>query len=311
MSGFFDGTAFPEASAGNAFSGNRLVRNSEHLGAGDLADAWRHPKARIHLFHNGDPVLRSGGTGSVAAFTLQEAAVLNYDAAAGIYLGDRDGMPFLAATIASPDPLPAPYGTLDMRSMVISGSVAAEDVASIAHGWSLLSWHANNRFCAHCGEVCKITQAGYRRSCTACGREHFPRLDPVSIMLVVDGGKCLLGRQPRFQPGMYSCLAGFIEPGETLEDAVRREIMEEAGIEISAVRYHSTQPWPFPHTLMIGCFARADSTAITMDAAELEDCRWFGREEIGAMLNGSGDLKTPPPMAIAHQLIRTFYEFSS
>lgn len=310
MSGFFDGTAFPEASAGNAFAANRLVRNSEHLDAEDLARAWRNPQALIHLFHNGDPVLRTDAAGAVAAFSLQQAAELKFDAAAGIYLGDRDGVPYLAATIASSDALPASFATLDMRSLVITGSVAAEDVASIAHGWSLLSWHANNRFCAHCGEACEKTQAGYRRKCPACEREHFPRLDPVSIMLVVDGTNCLLGRQPRFQPGMYSCLAGFIEPGETLENAVRREVMEEAAIEISAVRYHSTQPWPFPHTLMIGCFAKAESTDITMDAAELEDCRWFSRTEVGAMLTGSGELKTPPPMAIAHQLIRAYYDLS-
>jgi NAD+ diphosphatase len=130
-------------------------------------------------------------------------------------------------------------------------------------------------------------------------------------MLVVDGDRCLMGRQPHFQPGMYSCLAGFIEPGETLEGAVRREVLEEAGIRISAVRYHSSQPWPFPHTLMIGCFAKAESTAINMDETELEDCRWFSRDEVGAMLTREQELKTPPPMAIAHQLIRAFYEISA
>lgn len=310
MSTFFDGTAFPDASAWNAFSGNELERNSERLSTEDLAAAWHNPKARVYLFHDGNPVLKTQGGTNNAALTLQEASDLSCDAPGGVYLGDHDGIPALAANTRAGTQLPEPFTTLDMRSVVISGNLPAYQTAALGHGWSLLSWHRNNSFCCNCGAKSEKTQAGYRRKCLSCEREHFPRLDPVSIMLVVDGDKCLLGRQPHFMDGMYSCLAGFIEPGETMEGAVRREVMEEAGIEISAVRYHSTQPWPFPHTLMIGCFAKAMTTDITMDETELEDCRWFDRAELGAMLTREQELKTPPPMAIAHQLIKAFYDFS-
>ncbi|MEH6726217.1 MAG: NAD(+) diphosphatase [Hyphomicrobiales bacterium] len=313
MSSFFEETVVLKAGANdaserNAFSANQLVRNSEHLSAEDLANAWANPDARLHLYNKGAPVLAYDGDRARALFTLKEAVALGCDSENGIYLGDRDGLPVLAARIAPVDDLPSGFTCLDMRSMVISGDVTPEEVASLGHGWSLLSWHANNQFCANCGQKSQIIQAGYRRKCPTCEREHFPRFDPVSIMLVVDGDRCLMGRQPHFNPGMYSCLAGFIEPGETLEGAVRREVLEEAGIQVSAVRYHSSQPWPFPHTLMIGCFAKAASTTITMDATELEDCRWFSRAEVGAMLTREQELKTPPPMAIAHQLIRTFYD---
>ncbi|MGJ8532049.1 MAG: NAD(+) diphosphatase [Alphaproteobacteria bacterium] len=315
MSSFFKETPFldagvDDASERNAFSANRLVRNSEHLSAHDLAKAWDNPNARLHLYNKGEPVLKYEGNRAHALFTLQEAAALGFEAESGIYLGVRNNVPVLAAKIAPVEELPSGYTSLDIRSMVVSGAVVAEEVATLGHGWSLLSWHANNQFCTNCGQKSEKIQAGYRRKCPACEREHFPRLDPVSIMLVIDGDRCLMGRQPHFQPGMYSCLAGFIEPGETLEGAVRREVLEEAGIQVSAVRYHSTQPWPFPHTLMIGCFAQAASTDITMDVTELEDCRWFGRDEVGQMLTREQELKTPPPMAIAHQLIKMFYDVS-
>ena len=155
-----------------------------------------------------------------------------------------------------------------------------------------------------------MAQGGYRRDCPACNAQYFPRTDPVAIMLAIDGDRCLMGRQARFAPGTYSCLAGFIEPGETIEDAVRREIAEEAGIRIGAVVYHASQPWPFPMTLMIGCFAQATSTEIVPDTDELEDCRWFTREETLAMLAGehADGLATPPRMAIAHTLIRAWAE---
>jgi NAD+ diphosphatase len=154
-------------------------------------------------------------------------------------------------------------------------------------------------------------RGGGGRVCQNCGAEHFPRVDPVVIMLAVQGERCLLGRQPRFAPGMYSALAGFLEPGETIEEAVRRETKEEAGIHIGRVRYHSSQAWPFPSSLMIGCHAEAISTEVVRDAAELEDCRWFERDEVRLMLAGAHPqgLVTPPRMAIAHQLIRGFAEW--
>ena len=142
---------------------------------------------------------------------------------------------------------------------------------------------------------------GYRRDCPNCGAEHFPRTDPVVIMLAIDGERCLLGRQARFAPGMYSCLAGFVEPGETIEDAVRRETAEEAGITVGRVRYHASQPWPFPSSLMIGCHAEALSRDIVRDDAELEACRWFSRAEVRAMLAGRPSGRDQMPAGNRHR----------
>jgi NAD+ diphosphatase len=174
----------------------------------------------------------------------------------------------------------------------------------------MLAWHARHRFCANCGAATQAVCAGWKRDCPACRTEHFPRTDPVVIMLTVDGERCLLGRQSRFVSGVWSCLAGFVEPGESIEEAVRREVREEAGIACGRVRYFASQPWPFPMSLMIGCHAEALSSSIVIDQAELEDARWFTREEVAAMLmrRHAGGLATPPPMAIAHHIIRAWVE---
>ena len=149
-------------------------------------------------------------------------------------------------------------------------------------------------------------EGGYKRVCPSCGAEHFPRTDPVVIMLATHGDKCLLGRQKGWPEGMYSALAGFMEPGETIEEAVARELHEEAGIHVSAVRYYGGQPWPFPASLMIGCLADADSTQISLDDVELEDAKWVARADVQAAFNGAGGVAIPPEMAIAHQLMRAF-----
>jgi NAD+ diphosphatase len=174
----------------------------------------------------------------------------------------------------------------------------------------LLHWHARHRFCANCGEVTQLVQGGWRRDCPVCRAEHFPRTDPVVIMLAVSGDRCLLGRQSRFAPGMWSCLAGFVEPGESIEQAVRRETQEEAGIVCGRISYFASQPWPFPMSLMIGCHAEALSSDITVDRSELEDARWFAREEVATMLmrRHPQGLTTPPPVAIAHHIIRAWIE---
>ncbi len=168
----------------------------------------------------------------------------------------------------------------------MDGSVSPDDLGALAEGKALLFWHAKHRFCANCSLPTVASAGGWRRECASCGTHHFPRTDPVVIMLAIDGERCLLGRQPRFPAGMYSCLAGFLEPGETIEDAVRREIAEEAGIATGTVTYLGSQPWPFPASLMIGCMVEAASTEITIDRQELEDARWFTRDEVKAMLAG-------------------------
>jgi NAD+ diphosphatase len=157
-----------------------------------------------------------------------------------------------------------------------------------------------------------VSSAGWKRECAACKAQHFPRTDPVVIMLATRGERCLLGRQARFAPGMYSALAGFLEPGETIEEAVRREVMEEAGVRVGRVTYMASQPWPFPATLMIGCLAEALTDEIIVDYSELEDARWFSRAEVQEMVGGAPEngapngLGAPQPIAIARSLMRAW-----
>ena len=202
------------------------------------------------------------------------------------------------------------YHVTDLRSIAVHGLASAEHLPPIAEAKALLNWHARHRFCANCGESTQATQAGWRRNCPKCKAEHFPRTDPVAIMLPVDGEHCLLGRSPRFVPTMWSCLAGFIEPGESIEDAVRRETHEEAGITCGRVVYFHSQPWPFPSSLMIGCHAQALTHDIVVDRRELEDARWFSKSEIETMLlrRHPEGLTTPPPVAVAHHIIRAWLE---
>ncbi|WP_250455055.1 NAD(+) diphosphatase [Caballeronia sp. ATUFL_M2_KS44] len=203
-----------------------------------------------------------------------------------------------------------PVEAVELRPIAMQGLVAAPVVSALGEARSMLDWHARHRFCANCGHPTDDAGAGWRRICGNCRAQHFPRVDPVVIMLVTDGDRCLLGRQPQFAPGMYSALAGFIEPGETIEHAVYREVLEEAGIRCADVRYFASQPWPFPSSLMIGCFARAGGTEITIDKNELEDARWFTRAEAAAMLDGThaDGLSAPKPLAIAHHLLKAFVQ---
>ena len=162
-----------------------------------------------------------------------------------------------------------------------------------------------HRFCANCGARTVVAHAGFRRDCPACETQHFPRTDPVVIMLVTRGTSACSAGRPGFRPRTYSCLAGFLEPGETVEDAVRRETFEEAGIRVGAVRYLASQPWPFPSSLMIGCEGEAESDEIVIDKTELEDVRWFSRDDVRQMLDGThAEFAAPSPIAIAHHLLR-------
>jgi NAD+ diphosphatase len=198
----------------------------------------------------------------------------------------------------------------DMRTIAIQGLLPASLVGMLGQAKAVLSWHNRSRFCSNCGAPTRVSAAGWRRECDVCKTQHFPRTDPVVIMLAVDGDNCLLGRQARFPKSMYSCLAGFLEPGETIEDAVRREIREEAGILCGQVSYLASQPWPFPGSLMIGCLAQAATRDLVVDGVELEDARWFSRQEALAMLEGRHPerLGAPNPMAIAHHILRAWVD---
>lgn len=258
-------------------------------------------------------LLKAGNEAHDPLFRVNEiAALANGDER--IFLGlfrsaARFGLPVAAEAV---EPLKADprFVVTDLRSIAVQGLIAPEHLSPLAEAKALLHWHARHRFCANCGHPTDVTDGGWRRDCPQCHYQHFPRTDPVVIMLTIRGDQCLLGRQSRFAPGMWSCLAGFIEPGESIEDAARRETFEEAGIACGRVRYFASQPWPFPSSLMIGCHAEAISSEIKVDISELEDARWFSREEAVEMLmrRHPGGLSTPPPVAIAHHIIRAWVE---
>ena len=313
MAGFFDDLPGTEPSALVGFAGNRIDRRSEHRQADAVPVALGDRSARLYLFR-GDKVLTAGGqplfapVDAVALGALTEKAVL---------LGWADDAPRLAATIPETIALDeAAIALTDLRTLATTGAVSVEHLGALAQARSLVNWHGRHGFCANCGAATRIANGGYRRDCPVCGTEHFPRTDPVVIMLAIHGAgtdeRALLGRQPQFAAGMYSALAGFLEPGETIEAAVRRETLEESGIRIGRVRYHASQPWPFPASLMIGCHAEALSTDIHRDATELEDCRWFSRDEVAAMIAGTHaeGLKAANPIAIASLLVRAWLERS-
>ena len=199
---------------------------------------------------------------------------------------------------------------MDLRSVAVQGLVSPASVAILGQAKAIAHWHAKHGFCANCGAPSRSAASGWRRECGACKVQHFPRTDPVVIMVAVDGDYCLLGRQARFPKGMYSALAGFLEPGETIEEAVRREIHEEAGVTCGPVGYVASQPWPFPSSLMIGCLARATSREIHIDGQELEDARWFHRDEVRAMYEKRHPegLAAPNRMAIAHHILKYWLE---
>jgi NAD+ diphosphatase len=189
-----------------------------------------------------------------------------------------------------------------------SQMVSHENAALVAQAKALIDWHQRHGFCPRCGAATRIMDAGYRRLCPTCKAEHFPRVDPVIIALANFEEVCLVGRGKQFPPQMFSALAGFVEPGETIEEAVRRELMEEASVKIGDVTYYATQPWPFPSSLMIGCFAKAESLEAKADDNELAEVRWIERSQARELIDGRevGGLRLPPPIASAHHLIRTW-----
>ncbi len=258
---------------------------------------WR---ARILKLDGVDPVVSDEG--GLHWSSLAEIAV---DAEL-ILLGIAQDKPhFVPLTSASGEVFrsPAVWRALSMLS--------AEDAAIYGTARSLIDWHNAHRFCGRCGQGTLLFRAGWGRKCGACNTEHFPRTDPVVIMLAEFEGKALIGRQSRFPPGNFSALAGFLEPGESIEEAVRREIKEEAGVDCGAVRYVISQPWPFGGSqLMIACIADAKGDEITLDTNELEAAMWVTKDQARAALAGDDirDFNAPPPFAIAHSLLRIWAE---
>ena len=278
------------------FTGARLDR-ADRLRADPeaFAAAIADPRATCLLLDGIDPV--PGGGGGLVWEALDPA-----DERALLLLGiDDSGAPrFVREAHAG--------ARVDARSrtvMRLLPMLSPEEAALYGGARSLVDWHARHRFCAVCGSPTELFRGGWGRRCASCGAEHFPRVDPVVIMLAEYDGRVLLGRQPGFPPGFFSALAGFVEPGESLEEAVARELFEEAGIAVSDVSYVASQPWPFPSSLMIGCRAVARDPALTIDTTELEAAMWVDRAEVRAALAGDmgASFMAPPPLAIARYLL--------
>jgi NAD+ diphosphatase len=275
------------------FTGSPLVRmDHERDLPNTMPDALADPMARQLRLDGLDPVL---GPDRRLVWDPVDPA----DDAQFVLLGLIDGAPRLVALSAA--------GDANRRSPALFGMLAempASEASTYAVARSLIDWHARNGFCARCGHRTEAIRAGWARRCTVEGRDVFPRTDPVVIMLAQHGGRVLIGRQPGFPPGRYSALAGFVEVGESIEEAVARELFEEAGVRAMTVRYLASQPWPFPSSLMIACIADVADDAITLDTQELEDAMWVTREEVSAAMNGAADARflPPPAYAIAHTL---------
>jgi NAD+ diphosphatase len=225
-------------------------------------------------------------------------------------LGLQDGVAHFAVDLSAQEDPIASMGLEGVRfadARALASRLSLAEAGIIAHGRALVDWHRRHRFCGACGLPTVVREAGASRKCEDCGQEHFPRTDPVVIMVVWNGDKAVLGRQKAWPQGNYSALAGFIDQGETIEEAVKREVLEEVGIVVDDVEYHASQPWPFPSSLMIGCFAHTTQDEITIDPAELDTARWVTREEVQRVLAGpdpSLGFTIPGSIAIAHHLIR-------
>ncbi len=301
-----------EASTRIAFTGSLLERRSEkrtddaiELARADVATRW--------FVHLGGKIALHGSDSAVprALFETSELSGFEPDFSEAILLGFLDDRAVCAVPAGrDPETLAEPLFVSELRPLFSQGTLPREELSMLAQAFSLHAWHTSHKYCGRCGARNMMKSGGVKRVCDGCGAEHFPRTDPVVIMLTVHGDRCLLARGAHFPDGMVSCLAGFLEPGESIEEAVRRETLEEAGIQTGKVSYHASQPWPFQHSLMIGCFAEALDDRLTLDASELEAGGWYTRDDVRLMLEGKHPQgwRLPPSGAIANLLIRDWVE---
>ena len=258
-------------------------------------DAWRAPGVRV-LVIGGEHVATVGGKG-IRWIGLDEAPDGQW-----LFLGIKDDVRYAAVMV---DRVPEELEPVSLRTL--GPSIASDEASLAVHAVGIARWHQTHGHCAKCGAVSDMAEAGHVRICPSCGTHHFPRTDPAVIMLITDGeDRALLGRQPIWPEGRFSTLAGFVEPGETLDDAVRREVMEEVGIKVGTVTYAGSQPWPFPSSLMLGFFGEALSTDITVDQNEIAEARWFTRQEVTDM-TASSELLLPPNVSISRWLLQQWH----
>ena len=305
-----------EPSSLTAFAQNTLRRDVESRADDCLERAFEAEGVQAFAIAGDKLILKHDRQVIDPLFAPYELRALDPDPENAILLGFRDnGAPRLAVPVRiDTEQLPDLYKASGARWLFRESSIDVELQGEAAQAISLMHWNATNRFCGKCGNPMEAKIGGYKRVCVSCGHMAFPRTDPVVIMLVIDeeNDRCLLGRSPHFAPGMYSALAGFVEPGETIENAVRRETLEESAIRVGQVRYYGSQPWPAPHSLMIGCYGRAENLEIAFDDNELEDCRWFTRAETEEVMGRfPGAVSNPPFGAIAQRLMRDWLDWGT
>jgi NAD+ diphosphatase len=297
----------------NVFAGNPLDRASYHRSEPDWVERkLKDPDSLALVLWNGRPMVenRKGGGAQIAYVRADLARELSGGMERLLFMGLwKESAVFALDMEGEIDPADGPLQGLgrfeDLRAVAMD--LPASDAAILATAKAMFEWRRRHRHCAACGEVSEPADGGWKRICPACRAEHFPRTDPVVIMLPTHGERCLLGRQSAWPKGMYSALAGFLEPGESIEEACAREVFEEAGLKATAVTYHSTQPWPYPSSLMIGLIAEVEDGEAAPDQTELEEVRWFTREEARALIEGAlPDARAPGALAIAHQLIKAW-----
>jgi len=305
------------------FGGNGLDRAAHIRGDAEaLAAATHDPRARSLILWRGKPLLQGDGRSRLVELKMDHA-LCKVSLMPPIFMGIEDGAPLFAYDISSwrPEGLDreemgrftdmteqmhplGPEGAAFCELRTVMAQLSARDAEVIATAKAMFSWHRSHRFCARCGERSEMILAGWQRHCPACRTQHFPRTDPVVIMLITRGNRVLMGRSPGWPEGMYSLLAGFVEPGETIEAAVRREVLEESGIRVGPVSFLANQPWPYPSSLMFGCHGEATSDEIVIDPKEIEEAAWVTREEIADTFAGTNPRMKPARKgAIAHFLL--------
>ncbi|MEH6556879.1 MAG: NAD(+) diphosphatase [Oceanicoccus sp.] len=299
----------------HTFSGNNLDRGDAIRRDQQLVDAAAsHPDSLFLGFYNLDVLVHDDDGVRLGWLSQRDISGLSITIPP-ILLGMRDGITYFAIDLSMVEDsliklnLGSNWTYRDCRAVAMA--LQNNDTGIIAQARAQISWHSNHQFCSKCGNTTQQRKGGHVRRCESCKADHFPRTDPVVIMLIANGEQCLLGQGfgPMVKMNMYSTLAGFIDQGESIEEAVRREVKEEAGIEVGDVHYHSSQPWPFPSSLMIGCQGQAISTDITIDPVEMADVRWFSKAEVAdSLYKRTKDLYLPGSMAIAHHLIRSWIE---
>jgi NAD+ diphosphatase len=299
----------------HVFAGNPLDRSDVQRRDQQWLDAAAaNPRSRFLALWQLNVLIRSESEACLGWLSPAEIKRLEIDLPP-VFLGQLEGVAHFAIDVSK---LGDPVHELNLQetwrfeeARAAATRLSSTDAGILAQSRAQIDWHRRHQFCSVCGERTVQGRGGHVRQCPGCKAEHFPRTDPVAIMVVSDGERCLLGqsRGRLARTGTYSALAGFIDQGESIEEAVRREVKEEAGVEVGEVRYHSSQPWPFPSSLMIGCHAKALTTDIHKDDEEMTDVQWFSRDEVRSALKGENPhLQVPAPIAIAHHLIKAWAE---